>query len=156
MSRHTMVLMTAAIAALAAPGAPLASETKAPAAESDAKRFQGTWRLLSLVRDGKDVPKGQTETMELVFLDNKYTYKGPHGERDEGTFTVDAQQQPAVMTTTHAKAGEGGTSVVRIYRWIDADTVRFCSPGPKDKKPPDFTAPAGSGRELSVWKRSKS
>lgn len=125
-----------------------------PAAE--AQKFAGTWKLVSLERDGIKVEAQMISDTRLVFDANQYTYKGQDGKRDQGTFQLDMAQKPAVIVTKQADGVQIGKSLSRIYTWVDADTLKFCAPGPDEKMPDGFTAPHGSGRELAVWKRTKS
>ena len=124
--------------------------------EADATKFHGTWQVKSLVRDGKKTDPLESADVRLIFSDDQYTYKDKNGDRHQGTFTVDASKPIAVMRTTLAGGPNRGKSTSRIYKWVDADTVMFCSPGPTEPQPDRFESPAGSGRELSVWVREKS
>lgn len=38
---------------------------------------------------------------------------------------------------------------------LDGDTLKFCFAAPGQERPTEFTAPEGSQRTLSVWKRDK-
>ena len=125
-----------------------------PAAE--AQKFAGTWKLVSLERDGMKVESQMISDVRLVFDANQYTYKGQDGKRDQGTFQLDMARTPTVIVTKQADGAKIGKSLSRIYTWVDADTLKFCAPGPEEKMPDGFTAPHGSGRELAVWKRTRS
>jgi len=135
-----------------------AKTSAAPAKDSEAEpsKFHGTWQLKSLVRDGKQTDPLENADVRLIFSDDQYTYKDKKGDRDQGTFAVDASKPIAVMRTTLAGGPNRGKSTSRIYKWVDVDTVMFCSPGPSEPQPDRFESPAGSGRELSVWVREKS
>ena len=126
-----------------------------PSTESEQGRFEGTWRLVSLTRDGKSTPEADLGVVKSVFHGDRYTYKGKSGDRDEGTFTIDATKKPAVMRTTRVDGVNRGKTLVRIYKFSDKETVSFCSPGPSEVQPRSFEAADGSGRELTVWQREK-
>ena len=126
------------------------------ASETDRDKIQGAWTLKSLVRDGKKADLAEFESVKLIFDKDQYTYRDKKGDRDQGTFTVDATKNPAEMKTTRSEGAARGKSMTRIYQWVDADTINFCSPGTTEAKPDGFEAPTGSGRELSVWVREKS
>lgn len=139
----------------AEPAKPKDVRPDAETAEGGRTRFEGTWHLTSLVHDGKETGKTDLEGVVIIFSGDRYTYKGKAGEHDEGTFAIDAAKEPAVMRTTRAAGANRGKTMLRIYAWIDNDTVKFCSPATGEVQPTKFDAPQGSGRELSIWTREK-
>jgi uncharacterized protein (TIGR03067 family) len=132
----------------------VAQETeKVDASAAEAKKFAGTWRIVSMTRDGMEVPNTETDKVELIFADNQYTYVSQAATRDQGTFKLDVSKKPPVIVTTKADDADKGTSIKRAYQWKDDDTLTFVTPGPGEELPKEFKAPKGSGRELAVWKR---
>lgn len=126
-----------------------------PSDAEEAKQFAGTWKLISLERDGKKAPATEIENVRWVVSGREYTYKHNNGMTNQGTFKLDRDRRPRLIETSYADGPDRGKSLLRAYEWIDADKVRFCTPGPAEKAPTDFTALAGSGRELAVWGRVK-
>ena len=130
------------------------AQPSTPAVE--AQKFAGTWKLVSLERDGAKVESQMISEIRLVFDANQYTYKGQDGKRDQGTFELDMAHNPPAIVTRQADGVQIGKILTQIYTWVDKDTLKFCAPGANEKMPDGFTAPHGSGRELAVWKRTKS
>ena len=148
-------LFCVAVAGGAEPSKVDIARPDAETAEGARTRFEGTWHLTSLMKDGKERAKADLEGYTLIFSGDRYTYKGKGGERDEGTFAIDTSKEPAVMRTTKAGGPDRGTTMLRIYTWVDDDTVKFCSPAAGEERPTKFDASQGSGRELSIWTREK-
>jgi uncharacterized protein (TIGR03067 family) len=93
-------------------------------AEAEIKKFTGTWKLTELERDGKMVPASELGDTKLVFQNNQYTYKALKGGRDQGSFKVDPARNPRVMETTLVDGPRRGQTSLRIYTWIDGDTLK--------------------------------
>jgi uncharacterized protein (TIGR03067 family) len=128
-------------------------EAEPEGSSSEIGKLQGKWRLVRLVRDGKDIGPSEIDDMRLFFSENEYTFKNQQGQRKVGTFKVDPARKPAQLVTTYAEEPAEGKSVTRIYQWIDKNSFKLCSPGPDERVPDNFEAPRGSGREVGVWKR---
>jgi uncharacterized protein (TIGR03067 family) len=127
-------------------------EAQPEGSSSEVERLQGTWKLQSLVRDGKKVDPSQIDDMRLILSENEYTFKNQQGQRKVGTFKVHPRRKPAVLETTYAEEPAEGKTVTRIYQWLDKNTFKMCSPGPDERLPDNFESLAGDGREVGVWK----
>lgn len=159
-TRLTMFFAGIALFALSqarAADVPLPSEGQAEPTTPDveAQKFSGTWKLVSLEKDGVKVDAQKISDVRLIFDAKEYTYKGQDGKRDQGTFQLDLAHSPAIVVTRQVDGVKLGKAMSRIYTWVDQDTLKFCAPGPDEMTPDGFTAPHGSGRELAVWKRTK-
>jgi uncharacterized protein (TIGR03067 family) len=128
-------------------------EAQPEGSSSEIQKLQGTWKLLSLVRDGKQIASTDIDDMRLIFSETEYTFKNQQGQRKVGTFQVHPRRKPAVLETTYAEEPAEGKTVVRIYQWSDKNTFKLCSPGPDENVPDNFESPRGSGREVGVWRR---
>jgi uncharacterized protein (TIGR03067 family) len=128
-------------------------EAQPEGSSQEVEKLKGTWRLQSLVRDGKRAEPNEIDNVRLIFSENQYTYKNQQGERRVGTFKASPRRKPAVLETTYAEEPEQGKTIRRIYEWTDKNTLKICDPGPDEATPDNFEAPQGSGREVSVWKR---
>jgi uncharacterized protein (TIGR03067 family) len=128
-------------------------EAQPEGSSSEVQKLQGTWKLVSLVRDGKQLRSTEIDDMRVIFSETEYTFKNQQGVRKVGTFEVHPQRKPATLETTYAEQPAEGKTVVRIYQWLDKNTLKLCSPGPDENVPDNFEAPRGSGREVGVWRR---
>lgn len=133
----------------------IAEDTIPAQPNPEVKKFEGTWKLLSLTRDGKEAPTAELVNTRMVFAGNEYSFTRHDGRSNRATFTVEAKESPHVFESSYVDGRDRGKSTFRIYEWVGSDKIRFCSPGPMEKMPTDFVAPFGSGRELAVWERVK-
>ena len=68
----------------------------------EAQKFAGTWKLVSLERDGVKADSQLISEVRLVFDANQFTYKGQDGKRDQGTFQLDLTHNPPSLVTKQA------------------------------------------------------
>jgi uncharacterized protein (TIGR03067 family) len=151
----TLILLGWAAVLLIVPLAFAQETEKVEPSAAEAKKFAGTWRVVSMTRDGMEIPHADFDKVELIFADDQYTYISQTAQRDQGTFKLDVNKKPHVIVTTKADDVDKGKAVKRTYEWKDNDTLTFVTPGPGEDLPKEFKAPKGSGREIAVWKRDK-
>ena len=117
-------------------------------------KFKGKWKGVSLVADGKDVPKADAEAMLLTVEGEKYTLK-IGGEDVEGMQKLDPSKTPKQIEAVRTKGSNKGDKMVGIYELSD-DTFKVCFAAPgKTDRPKEFKSEAGSGHRLYVFKREK-
>jgi uncharacterized protein (TIGR03067 family) len=115
----------------------------------DLAAMKGTWSVVSAERDGKDVTDA---TVTLTVDGAKVFVKRGDKQIFEGTAKLDASKSPKTIDVTQESDGElKGKTIPGIYE-LDGDTLKVCS---GKERPTDFTAAAGSGRFLRVYKRAK-
>ncbi len=154
MNRRTAIFVGLISAlALARAAADPPDEADAEGTSSEVERLQGTWKVVSLTRDGERTKPEDFDDMRLIFSETQYTFKNQQAQRRVGTFKVQPRRKPAILETTYAEEPAEGKTVTRIYQWLDKDTFKLCSPGPDERVPDNFEAPQGSGREVAVWRR---
>jgi len=122
------------------------------AAKQEMTRLEGTWSMVSgqangvampeeLVRGGKRAAKdGET----IITIGGQVYFKA--------RFRIDPSQKPGAIDYTMTEGPTKGKTHLGIYE-LDGDTVTFCFAAPGQQRPKELTAPAGSQRTLSVWKR---
>jgi uncharacterized protein (TIGR03067 family) len=134
---------------LAAAG--LATAQESPA--DDAKQLQGTWVLVSLERDGKEV-KPQKDTKAIITGD-KFIIKVGDKVIAGGTSKLDPSKTPKAVDTTYTEGPDKGKTFKGIYQ-LDGDMVKFCRAGsPEQERPTEFKTTADRGGLLSVYKRGE-
>jgi uncharacterized protein (TIGR03067 family) len=122
-------------------------------ARADQKKLQGKWLLTSAVLDGTEVPGAQLKG-EVVFKDNKYSYRTGDADSGSGTFTLDPSKKPKAMNSVPADGPLKGETVEEIYE-VDGDNLKICMALPGSKRPTEFKAEAGSNRWMFTYKRAK-
>ncbi len=141
-----------AVAALAF-GLVAAADDKGKDAKAELEKFTGTWRGVSVVRDGKEVPKPEAEALRLVVSGEKYTLTGG-GEEIEGTHKLDPTKKPKEIDAVRTKGPHKGETLKGIYELAeDSFVVCFAEPG-KDR-PKELKAEGGPGLRVLAFKREK-
>src|SRR5262249_48646106 len=89
-TQHMARLLLLSLALLALPL--IAAEPRG-AGKGDRERLQGTWYVVSMVEDGKKVPKESLKKMQLIFEGTHYALKGGK-EEYRGKFTLTQDTSP--------------------------------------------------------------
>ena len=129
----------------------LAAET--PKATDHAK-IQGEWKITAEVQNGKEIPPGRNEKVRIRFTADKMIVT-EGDEKHAGTYTLDSDRKPAMITVTPEDGPKKGKKGTGIYQ-LSGDTLTICLTLKEGKDPPgDFTAKANSGRVLLTLQRIK-
>lgn len=128
---------------------PAAADEKA--AKAELERFTGTWRGVSVVRDGKDVPKADAEAVRLVVAGDKYTLT-EGAEAVEGTHSVDPTKKPKEIDAVRTKGPHKGEKMLGVYE-LTGDTFIVCFAAPGKDRPQELKA--GPGLRVLTLKRDK-
>ncbi len=118
--------------------------------KEDADRFQGTWTVDRVERNGKKV--SQLFTIRVIFDGEKLLSKvGKREPEPQGTFKLDPKAKPKgyVVTTPEGRVAKG------IYE-LEDDTLKVCLSGPDDEAPNSFETKEDDNRTLIVYRREKS
>lgn len=126
----------------------------ADAPKDDLDKLEGTWILVSAVRDGKDVPDDEVSRTKLVIKGDAFTF--PEYERvgtgPSGTFTIDPSRTPRAIDATPSSGPNKGETWLGIYE-IAGDLYKVAFAPPGKARPTRFVSEPGSGRLHSVWRR---
>ena len=146
----TRLLVVAALAF----GLSAAADDKAPKdAKAELEKLTGTWQGVSVVRDGKDVPKPEAEAVRLVVAGEKYTLT-EGGEAIEGTHTVDPTKTPKQIDAVRTKGPGKGETLKGIYQ-LSEDSFLVCFAAPGKDRPTELKAGGGPGLRVLAFKREK-
>ena len=130
-------------------------EAKEEAVAKDLQAFKGTWRLNSMEEDGKKF--SEEEIKEVIGTSDglgKFSVRRGDKLVGEGSIKLDPTKKPRTIDATYTGGERKGQAVLGIYE-IESDTFRVCVARPGDERPAEFSAKAGSGRTLIVYKREK-
>jgi uncharacterized protein (TIGR03067 family) len=123
------------------------------AAEDAKTELEGTWDLVALERDGKEL-QPQKE-MKAIITGNKFVVKVGDKVIAGGTFKLDPGKKPKAVDTTYTDGPYKGMSFKGIYQ-LDGDMVKFCRAGsPEQERPKEFKTKPDTGGLLTVYKRQK-
>jgi uncharacterized protein (TIGR03067 family) len=142
----------------------LSAGVRSPAADGNANEetvakelqaFKGTWRMSSKEEDGK---KFGEEEIKDVILTNDGSGKSSVRRGDkviaEATVKLDPTKKPKTIDITFTEGERKGKTALGIYE-IESDAFQVCVARPGDERPAEFSAKAGSGHILVVYKRDK-
>jgi len=143
---------------IAAIGVSLAADNpQDPASKKDLDGLQGSWKLVSAMRDGKALPKDKVKKTTIVIKDDTFkddTFVFPdsaeYATSKEGTIKLDATTKPKQMDTTSTEK----EVMLGIYE-LDGDRYKVCFAPTGKPRPSEFASKPGSGNLLQVWKRKK-
>jgi len=121
--------------------------------EDDIKASVGKWDVAKAELGGMDITE-QIKTIKFeIMAGGKYTVV--LGEKDEGTFTVDASKTPKEMDIKSTAGPNKGKLIKAIYK-IDGDAMTICYElGGGDKRPTKFESKTDTKLFLVDYKRKK-
>jgi uncharacterized protein (TIGR03067 family) len=144
---HRYLVGTLVLATMAA-----LSAANEDAARVEMKAMEGTWQLVSAVRDGKETPDDVVKKIRVVIKDGKHSvYFGDKAAVKDIPFTVDPTKNPKTTVDTLPD----GREIKGIYK-LDGDTLTSCVAEAGKDRPSEFASRPGSGHTLRVFKRMKS
>lgn len=114
----------------------------------DVNQYLGTWRMIAVIVDGKDLPPG-SQTLNTVTADG-WTVTKNGDFYSKGTSKRDPQF-PSHSDVKYVEGALAGTTLKQILK-IEGDVMIACI---GEKRPTEFKSKAGSGNTLSVWIRVK-
>jgi uncharacterized protein (TIGR03067 family) len=121
----------------------------------DLQAFKGTWRMISKEVDGKKLSEEEIKDVIATFDGSgKCSVRRGGKVIGEGTAKLDPAKKPKTVDVTFTEGEHKGKTALGIYK-IDSDAFRVCVARPGDYRPAEFSAKAGSGRTLIVYKREK-
>jgi uncharacterized protein (TIGR03067 family) len=124
------------------------------AVKEEAARLGGEWSMVSGEADGQSLPKEFVKSGKRVAKDGVTSITMGGTVFFQAKFTIDPAKKPKAIDYAMTEGPTKGKTHLGIYE-LDGDTVKFCFAAPGAARPTEFTAPAGSRRTLSVWKRDK-
>ena len=129
------------------------------AAEEDAvrkemSRLEGEWSMVSGEIDRQPLPAEYVKNATRVAKGGETTVMIGGRLFLKARYTIDPAKKPKTIDYAMTGGPTKGKTQLGIYE-LDGDTVKFCFAAPGKDRPGDFTTKEGSGRTLSVWKRTK-
>jgi len=122
-------------------------------AKAELDKLSGTWKCVSIVRDGKEVPKADAEKVRLVVTGEKYSLN-EGGEEIEGTHKVDPTKKPKEIDAVRTKGPNKGETLRGVYQ-LSEDSFVVCFAAPGKDRPKELKAEGGPGLRVLAFKREK-
>jgi uncharacterized protein (TIGR03067 family) len=123
-----------------------------PASKKDLDGLQGSWKLVSAMRDGGALPKDKVKKTTIAMNDNSFLFPelAEYATSKEGTIKLDATKKPKQMDAASTEK----EVMLGIYE-LDGDRYKVCFRQTGKPRPIEFASKQGSGNLLQVWKRKK-
>lgn len=131
-----------------------ADSPKEADAGKELQKWQGTWAMVTAVRDGKEMPQEEVKKFKLTIQAKKFILEKDSVVISEGTLSFDQTKKPKEIEETVTAGPNKGKVFLAIYE-IDDDHHKICFAGPRGKRPTEFSSTPGSGQLLQEWKRGK-
>jgi len=132
-----------------------AEDEKQEAIKKDRKKYEGTWRVVSLEINGVKAADEDAKKLTVVNKADGVWILQRDGEKiTEGTSEIDPTRKPKTIDFMTTEGDNKGQIVLGIYDLGD-DTRKLCYAQVGKDRPSEFSAPAGSEHVLVVFKREK-
>jgi uncharacterized protein (TIGR03067 family) len=128
-------------------------KTSAAAAKAELTRFEGTWRYVSVLIEGKPTSEETLKDEKLVLTGDRFAVISP-GETHRGTYSVDPSATPHTLDVSFTEGPQAGTTRKGIYE-LEGDTCRVCMGLKGRPRPTAFASEPGNGQVLEVLRREK-
>lgn len=152
MKTHALVILT--VASFIA-GAGFLAAGNEEAIQRDRKLMAGTWRVLSIERDGKRTTAEQLEKTRSIFSADGTAMVQREGKTIiQGKIKIDPTKKPKQSEATYTQGELAGKTVLGIYE-ADGDSMRICYALPGKDRPTEFSSKEGSGHVLITYMRDK-
>ena len=116
------------------------------------ENLQGNWLPISLVNNGKPLPDAYLAYGSRTQTGNETRVVFGGQAMVHALMKLDESTSPIAID--YLNIGKGPRAVsFGIVEWI-GDDFRVCMAKPGDPRPSDFSCEPGSGRTVSVWRRS--
>src|SRR5262249_31059546 len=117
--------------------------------------FKGTWRLSAKEEDGKKF--SEEEIKDIIGTGDglgKFSVRRGDKVIGEATVKLDPTKKPKSIDVSFTEGRHKGQTLLGIYE-IESGAFRVCVARVGDERPAAFSAEAGSGHTLVVYKREK-
>ncbi len=126
--------------------------------EKDLKQLEGPWEMLSMEVDGKTELLPKNSKVILTHKGKTWTGTMNGTKVEEGTFAIDATQNPKTKDRTVTLGALKGKTIPEIYE-LHGDELRVCmlnnpEKDPDKGRPVEFTSKPGSGFIIINFRRA--
>jgi uncharacterized protein (TIGR03067 family) len=135
----------------------LAANEQDDANKKEMDRMRGEWHLVSMIRNGEELPTSELGKMVRQVAGNEVTVivEGAEGVATiKSTLQIDATKNPKTIDATRTNGPTKGRAALGIYE-LDGDELKTCVAPPDKDRPTEFASKPGSEHTLAVWKRVK-
>ena len=138
---------------VAAIGVSLATDNSLdPASKKELDGLQGTWKLVSAMRDGEALPKDKVKQTTIVIKDDTFVFPdlAEYATSKKGTIKFDENKTPKEMDAISTEK----EVMLGIYA-LDEGGYKVCFAPTGKPRPTALGSAPGSSYILQVWARQK-
>jgi uncharacterized protein (TIGR03067 family) len=129
----------------------LTGAAKDAAIKKDKEALQGTWSVITVTTDGKDVDVTKLVGAKVIFEGDKAMGKVIRlGKGNECQFRIDPTVKPKAIDFIHSD----GTVTPGIYL-LDENKLKICNNTPKSPRPKAFESKTGTDTVLINLRRDR-
>src|ERR1035441_907891 len=118
-----------------------------------ATEFEGEWRMVSGVMDGKAMDASAVQWVKRVTRGNRTTVLAGPQTMLKVEFTFDPAASPPSIDYLILAGAHKGKRQQGIYRF-EGGVLTVCTSAPGAPRPAEFASLPGDGRTLTAWKRA--
>lgn len=126
-------------------------KSKAEAEMDELRKLQGTWKLVSLEMNGRQLPAAALEGSTLTISGDRFVSRAM-GNVSEGVIQVDGASSPRTFDLIAQKGADAGTHSLGIYE-LNGNRWKSCFAPNGPARPREFGASPGSGFVLDALER---
>jgi len=115
-------------------------------------KLQGLWSPVKIVRDGQELPRMMLATGVRSAIRNEVTISFGGQIMIHALVRLNDDTYPIHIDYYNLDGPAKGSIQPGVFKWMGDDAC-FCMAAANDSRPTDFTAPAGSGRTFSQWRK---
>lgn len=120
-------------------------------AKKNLERWQGSFELVLMIDDGKQMTGGSLKSRKLTVEGDKYHFQ--NGEFNErGSYRFDLAQDPKHLDIVVGDGADKGKVYLAVFDVTD-EQVRICFEKKNERRPEKMSGAKGSGAVLEVWKK---
>jgi uncharacterized protein (TIGR03067 family) len=127
--------------------------TKLKATLAELKKFEGTWKFVSVEVEGDEVPEERFADDRLVIKGRQFR-SSAGGKTNHGVFKIDPTAKPKTIDLTFTDGPGKDQTQKGIYE-LEGDTQKICFSLPGRPRPTEFVSKADSRLMIQVLEREK-
>lgn len=119
----------------------------------DFKKFEGTWALVSAVKDGKDLSEEEVSKTKIRLYGNTFLFPDASGvgTSPKGITKLNPNKNPKWIDATPDSEDGQGKASLGIYEF-GGEGYKVCFAPPGKDRPTAFESKPGSENNLQYWK----
>lgn len=133
----------------------MAADSAEEAIKKEQKRYEGTWKVVSLEVDGNKSEEEDAKKISVVNgADGTWTLRVDGKDATKGTSTIDPSKKPKTIDLLPTEGDDKDKVFLGIYE-IEENTRKLCLAPTGMARPTEFTSKSGTQHILVTFEREK-